>query len=243
MVGWSCRHCSITLKLKAGHSSKMSAQTKHTTLCRTHMLIQKSIYIYTHTHTHIYIYISWYTKNLHQMDLQEVGGSCGDWMELAQNRDRWRALVGTVRNLRVPKMRGISWLAAEPVSFSRTLLHGVSKYIYKSWYTKTYIYMYISFLYQHVGSAQCSVLGLCWQFGGICWIYTYSALCIGNLYKYDRKYSKDVECENKLSNNIWGGGAALVQVFSKFLMHQLQYSLYKFCMWNLFQVHRHKPFT
>jgi hypothetical protein len=43
-----------------------------------------------------------------KMDLQEVGGSCGDWMELAQDRDRWRALVGTVRDLRVPKMRGIS---------------------------------------------------------------------------------------------------------------------------------------
>ena len=43
-----------------------------------------------------------------RMDFQEVGGSCGDWMELAQDRDRWRALVGTVRNLRVPKMRGIS---------------------------------------------------------------------------------------------------------------------------------------
>ena len=41
------------------------------------------------------------------MDLQEVGGSCGDWMELAQDRDRWRALVGTVRNLWVPKMQGI----------------------------------------------------------------------------------------------------------------------------------------
>ena len=26
-------------------------------------------------------------------DLQAVGGSCGDWMELAQDRDRWRALV------------------------------------------------------------------------------------------------------------------------------------------------------
>jgi hypothetical protein len=26
----------------------------------------------------------------------------GDWMELAQDRDRWRTLVGTVRNLRVP---------------------------------------------------------------------------------------------------------------------------------------------
>ena len=43
-----------------------------------------------------------------KMDLQEVGGGCGDWMELTQDRDRWRALVSTVRNLRVPKMRGIS---------------------------------------------------------------------------------------------------------------------------------------
>jgi hypothetical protein len=37
-----------------------------------------------------------------KMDLQEVGGGRGDWMELAQDRDRWRAFVGTVRYLRVP---------------------------------------------------------------------------------------------------------------------------------------------
>ena len=37
-----------------------------------------------------------------KMDLQDVGGGRGDWMELAQDRDRWRALVGTVRDFRVP---------------------------------------------------------------------------------------------------------------------------------------------
>ena len=36
-----------------------------------------------------------------KIDLQEVGGG-RDWMELAQGRDRWRALVNTVMNLWVP---------------------------------------------------------------------------------------------------------------------------------------------
>ena len=43
-----------------------------------------------------------------KMDLQEVGEGCEDWMELAQDREKWRALVSTVMNLRVPEMRGIS---------------------------------------------------------------------------------------------------------------------------------------
>ena len=37
-----------------------------------------------------------------KMDLQEVGRSCRDWMELAEDRYRWRALVSTVMNFRVP---------------------------------------------------------------------------------------------------------------------------------------------
>ena len=37
-----------------------------------------------------------------KMDVREVGGGRGDWMELAQDRDGWRALVATVRNFGVP---------------------------------------------------------------------------------------------------------------------------------------------
>ena len=37
-----------------------------------------------------------------KMDLQEVGGGCADWMELAKDRERWQALVSKVMNFRVP---------------------------------------------------------------------------------------------------------------------------------------------
>ena len=37
-----------------------------------------------------------------KVDLQEMGRGCGDWMELAQDRDRWRALVSTIMNFRAP---------------------------------------------------------------------------------------------------------------------------------------------
>jgi hypothetical protein len=53
------------------------------------------------------------------MDLQEVGGGCGNWMELARDRDRWRALVSTVKNFWVPSHAGNfltsckDWLASQ----------------------------------------------------------------------------------------------------------------------------------
>jgi hypothetical protein len=41
-------------------------------------------------------------ENNIKMDLQEVGWGYMDWIDLAQDRDRWRALVNTVMNLQVP---------------------------------------------------------------------------------------------------------------------------------------------
>ena len=41
-------------------------------------------------------------ENNIKMNLQKVGGGRGYWMELALDRDRWQALVGTVRDFRVP---------------------------------------------------------------------------------------------------------------------------------------------
>jgi hypothetical protein len=56
-----------------------------------------TVHIYTQT-VHI---IQLWEDNI-KMDLQEVGGGCADWMELAQDRDRWRALMSTVKNFRIP---------------------------------------------------------------------------------------------------------------------------------------------
>jgi hypothetical protein len=41
-------------------------------------------------------------ENNIKIDLREIGFGDVDWIHLAQNRDRWQALVNTVMNLRVP---------------------------------------------------------------------------------------------------------------------------------------------
>jgi hypothetical protein len=60
------------------------------------------------------------------MDNGEVGWSM-DWIDLAQDRDRWRAVVNAIMKLRVAQNAGNFLTDSENVSFSeRTLLHGVN---------------------------------------------------------------------------------------------------------------------
>jgi hypothetical protein len=53
------------------------------------------------------------------MDLREVGRDGRDWIDLAQDLDRWRAYVNAVMNLRVPKKAGKFSSSCTIGSFSR----------------------------------------------------------------------------------------------------------------------------
>jgi hypothetical protein len=53
------------------------------------------------------------------MDLREIGWGGMDWIDLAQDRDQWRALVNTVMNLRFPKNAGKFLRSCTIGSFSR----------------------------------------------------------------------------------------------------------------------------
>jgi hypothetical protein len=62
-----------------------------------------------YTHINVYLLLSMaegrprrrWVDNI-KMDLREIGSDGADWLDMAQDRDQWRALVNTVLNLRVP---------------------------------------------------------------------------------------------------------------------------------------------
>jgi hypothetical protein len=60
------------------------------------------------------------------MYFSEIDFAGVNWIHLAQDRDRWRALVNTVMNLRVPRSEVNFLTCCVSAGFSRTLLHGVN---------------------------------------------------------------------------------------------------------------------
>jgi hypothetical protein len=62
-----------------------------------------------------------------KMDLREIGWGCMDWINLAQERDHWGALVNTVMNIQVPQIVGKFLSSCTTTGFSRRVqLHEVS---------------------------------------------------------------------------------------------------------------------
>jgi hypothetical protein len=67
-----------------------------------------------------------------RMDRREIAWEGIDWMNLAQDREQWRALVDTIMNRRIAQKAGYSSTSWVTVNFSRkSLLHRVS---YFAWY-------------------------------------------------------------------------------------------------------------
>jgi hypothetical protein len=54
-----------------------------------------------------------------QIDLREIGWDVMDWIDLAQDRDQWRAVVNTVMNIRVPYNAGKFLSSCTTGSFSK----------------------------------------------------------------------------------------------------------------------------
>jgi hypothetical protein len=81
------------------------------------------------------------------MDLRQIGWGGIDWIDLAQDRDQWRAHVNTVMNLRLPKNAGKFLSSCATGGFSRTQLHGVSQSVSQSFATLTLLYMLYGLLY------------------------------------------------------------------------------------------------
>jgi hypothetical protein len=52
------------------------------------------------------------------VDLQETGRGVVNWIDLAQNKDKWRAVVNTVMKLLHPKMREFYFVLAKELSAS-----------------------------------------------------------------------------------------------------------------------------
>ena len=63
------------------------------------------------------------------MDFKKIRWMGVNWINLAQNRDRWWALVNAVINLRVLQIAGNFLTSCRTVRFSRTLLHVFSLFI------------------------------------------------------------------------------------------------------------------